>query len=158
MTSEALHLALQDSGIDALKKGAEAGFQVIKTRKKSVKPRGFNQNQYVRAIREHDINFGIGPAGTGKTFLAVACAVEPLSKKNIADIACAASGRGRRKIGVFAGRSAQKIDPYLRPLYDALYELFGFERVEKLIERGLLKSLPCLHARAHLERCVYHSG
>ena len=76
MTSEALHLALQDSGIDALKKGTEVGFQVIKTRKKSVKPRGFNQNQYVRAIREHDINFGIGPAGTGKTFLAVACAAK----------------------------------------------------------------------------------
>ena len=86
MTSEALHLALQDSGIDALKKGKEAGFQVIKTRKKSVKPRGLNQNQYVRAIREHDINFGIGPAGTGKTFLAVACAVEAFEQEKISRI------------------------------------------------------------------------
>ena len=62
------------------------------------------------------------------------------------------------KLGFLPGDLAQKIDPYLRPLYDALYELFGFERVEKLIERGFIEVAPCLHARAHSERCVYHSG
>jgi len=148
MTSEALHLALQDSGIDALKKGAEAGFQVIKTRKKSVKPRGFNQNQYVRAIREHDINFGIGPAGTGKTFLAVACAVEAFEQEKISRILLVRPAvEAGEKLGFLPGDLAQKIDPYLRPLYDALYELFGFERVEKLIERGFIEVAPLAYMR-----------
>ena len=148
MTSEALHLALQDSGIDALKKGKEAGFQVIKTRKKSVKPRGFNQNQYVRAIREHDINFGIGPAGTGKTFLAVACAVEAFEQEKISRILLVRPAvEAGEKLGFLPGDLAQKIDPYLRPLYDALYELFGFERVEKLIERGFIEVAPLAYMR-----------
>ena len=148
MTSEALHLALQDSGIDALKKGTEAGFQVIKTRKKSVKPRGFNQNQYVRAIREHDINFGIGPAGTGKTFLAVACAVEAFEQEKISRILLVRPAvEAGEKLGFLPGDLSQKIDPYLRPLYDALYELFGFERVEKLIERGFIEVAPLAYMR-----------
>ena len=148
MTSEALHLALQDSGIDALKKGKEAGFQVIKTRKKSVKPRGLNQNQYVRAIREHDINFGIGPAGTGKTFLAVACAVEAFEQEKISRILLVRPAvEAGEKLGFLPGDLAQKIDPYLRPLYDALYELFGFERVEKLIERGFIEVAPLAYMR-----------
>ena len=148
MTSEALHLALQDSGIDALKKGTEVGFQVIKTRKKSVKPRGFNQNQYVRAIREHDINFGIGPAGTGKTFLAVACAVEAFEQEKISRILLVRPAvEAGEKLGFLPGDLSQKIDPYLRPLYDALYELFGFERVEKLIERGFIEVAPLAYMR-----------
>ena len=148
MTSEALHLALQDSGVVALTQGADAGFQMIKTRKKSVKPRGYNQNQYVQSIREHDINFGIGPAGTGKTFLAVACAVEAFEQEKISRILLVRPAvEAGEKLGFLPGDLAQKIDPYLRPLYDALYELFGFERVEKLIERGFIEVAPLAYMR-----------
>ena len=121
---------------------------LIRARRKTVKPRGPNQRSYVTAIREHDINFGIGPAGTGKTYLAVACAVEALETERVARILLVRPAvEAGEKLGFLPGDLAQKIDPYLRPLYDALYEMLGFERVHKLIERNVIEVAPLAYMR-----------
>lgn len=148
LQSDTLHLFLQESGIEALTGHKDSVMQLIKTRKKSIKPRGENQNVYVEAIRNHDINFGIGPAGTGKTFLAVACAVEAFEQERVSRILLVRPAvEAGEKLGFLPGDLSQKIDPYLRPLYDALYELFGFERVEKLIEKGFIEVAPLAYMR-----------
>jgi phosphate starvation-inducible PhoH-like protein len=121
---------------------------VIRTRKDSIKPRGLNQQNYVRAIREHDINFGIGPAGTGKTYLAVACAVEALVKEEVRRILLVRPAvEAGEKLGFLPGDLSQKIDPYLRPLYDALYEMLGFDAVHKMIERQIIEVAPLAYMR-----------
>ena len=123
-------------------------FTVIKTKKCSVKPRGANQQHYVRAIDTHDINFGIGPAGTGKTYLAVACAVDALLKEKIERILLVRPAiEAGEKLGFLPGDLTQKIDPYLRPIYDALYEMLGFETVDKLIERNIIELAPLAYMR-----------
>ena len=148
LQSDTLHLFLQESGVEALTGSKDSVMQLIKTRKKSIKPRGENQNTYVEAIRGHDINFGIGPAGTGKTFLAVACAVEAFEQERVSRILLVRPAvEAGEKLGFLPGDLSQKIDPYLRPLYDALYELFGFERVEKLIEKGFIEVAPLSYMR-----------
>lgn len=152
-----VHLFLQEAGVEALvqntpvtqdgvpEKGSEL---VIRTYKKPVKPRGFNQQSYTRAIREYDINFGIGPAGTGKTFLAVACAVEALEAQRVSRILLVRPAvEAGEKLGFLPGDLAQKIDPYLRPLYDALYEMMGIERVTKFIERNIIEVAPLAYMR-----------
>ena len=148
MTSEALHLALQDSGIDALKKGAEAGFQVIKTRKNRLNPEGsIKINTFARFVNTISI-LALGQQVLVKTFLAVACAVEAFEQEKISRILLVRPAvEAGEKLGFLPGDLAQKIDPYLRPLYDALYELFGFERVEKLIERGFIEVAPLAYMR-----------
>ncbi len=148
LTSELVHLFLQESGVESIMNGDDYGESLILTRKKSIKPRGGNQKGYVDAIRSHDVNFGIGPAGTGKTFLAVACAVEALEQERIRRILLVRPAvEAGEKLGFLPGDLAQKIDPYLRPLYDALYELLGFERVEKLIERNVIEVAPLAYMR-----------
>ena len=148
LQSDTLHLFLQESGVEALTGSKDSVMQLIKTRKKSIKPRGENQNTYVEAIRGHDINFGIGPAGTGKTFLAVACAVEAFEQERVSRILLVRPAvEAGEKLRFLPGDLSQKIDPYLRPLYDALYELFGFERVEKLIEKGFIEVAPLAYMR-----------
>ena len=148
LQSDTLHLFLQESGVEALTGSKDSVMQLIKTRKKSIKPRGENQNTYVEAIRGHDINFGVGPAGTGKTFLAVACAVEAFEQERVSRILLVRPAvEAGEKLGFLPGDLSQKIDPYLRPLYDALYELFGFERVEKLIEKGFIEVAPLAYMR-----------
>ena len=148
LQSDTLHLFLQESGVEALTGSKDSVMQLIKTRKKSIKPRGENQNTYVEAIRGHDINFGIGPAGTGKTFLAVACAVEAFEQERVSRILLVRPAvEAGEKLGFLPVDLSQKIDPYLRPLYDALYELFGFERVEKLIEKGFIEVAPLAYMR-----------
>ena len=148
LQSDTLHLFLEESGVEALTGSKDSVMQLIKTRKKSIKPRGENQNTYVEAIRSHDINFGIGPAGTGKTFLAVACAVEAFEQERVSRILLVRPAvEAGEKLGFLPGDLSQKIDPYLRPLYDALYELFGFERVEKLIEKGFIEVAPLAYMR-----------
>ena len=165
-----VHLYLQEAGVEALvqntpvpnagtessskesasEKGAsEKGAElVIRTYKKPVKPRGGNQQSYTRAIREYDINFGIGPAGTGKTFLAVACAVEALEAQRVSRILLVRPAvEAGEKLGFLPGDLAQKIDPYLRPLYDALYEMMGIERVTKFIERNIIEVAPLAYMR-----------
>ena len=122
--------------------------KLLSTPKTSIKPRGRNQNNYVRAIVQHDINFGIGPAGTGKTYLAVACAVEALTKEQISRILLVRPAvEAGEKLGFLPGDLSQKVDPYLRPLYDALYEMLGFERVGRLIEKNVIEVAPLAYMR-----------
>ena len=127
----------------------------IVTRKGSIKPRGENQRDYVRSIFRHDINFGIGPAGTGKTYLAVACAVNALEAEEVQRILLVRPAvEAGEKLGFLPGDLAEKINPYLRPLYDALYEMLGFERVAKLLERQVIEVAPLAYMRG---RTLNHS-
>ncbi len=151
-----VHLFLQESGVDELVArdsartdgDAEAGDRVIRTARKTIKPRGGNQANYVALIRQFDINFGIGPAGTGKTYLAVACAVEALETQRVNRILLVRPAvEAGEKLGFLPGDLAQKIDPYLRPLYDALYEMMGVERVNKYIERNIIEVAPLAYMR-----------
>lgn len=152
ITPAEVHLALQEAGAEALAT-AEPTVQheqsaLIRTKKCTIKPRGKNQQKYVNAVRNHDINFGIGPAGTGKTFLAVACAVESLLKDEIERILLVRPAvEAGEKLGFLPGDLSQKVDPYLRPLYDALYEMIGFEAVGKLIERHVIEVAPLAYMR-----------
>lgn len=149
-----VHLALQESGMDPIETVNEDVDEavnkasLIKTKKGTVKPRGGNQQHYVNQIRGFDINFGIGPAGTGKTYLAVACAVEALLEDSIDRILLVRPAvEAGEKLGFLPGDLAQKVDPYLRPLYDALYEMLGFETVGKLIERSVIEVAPLAYMR-----------
>jgi len=149
LTADVVHLFLQESGVEALtENGVVLPDGLIQIKKKSIKPRGANQVTYVDAIRSNDINFGVGPAGTGKTYLAVACAVEALEQERIRRILLVRPAvEAGEKLGFLPGDLSQKIDPYLRPLYDALYEMLGFEKVEKLIERNVIEVAPLAYMR-----------
>jgi len=121
---------------------------IVQTKKGKVKPRGKNQQSYVRAVLTNDINFGIGPAGTGKTYLAVACAVQALLGDEIERILLVRPAvEAGEKLGFLPGDLSQKVDPYLRPLYDALYEMLGFETVDKLIEKNVIEVAPLAYMR-----------
>ncbi len=121
---------------------------IVRTKKMSIKPRGKNQQAYVRAVLTNDINFGIGPAGTGKTYLAVACAIQALLNDEIERILLVRPAvEAGEKLGFLPGDLSQKVDPYLRPLYDALYEMLGFETVDKLIERTVIEVAPLAYMR-----------
>ena len=146
LNPNAIHLALGETA-QALDESAEgtdpASSLFIRTPKSSVKPRSSHQRDYVESIRRHDINFGIGPAGTGKTYLAVACAVEALVSERVNRLLLVRPAvEAGEKLGFLPGDLAQKIDPYLRPLYDALYEMLGFERVGRLIEKSVIEVAP----------------
>ena len=120
----------------------------LRTRKGVIRPRGGNQQSYVKSILEHDINFGIGPAGTGKTFLAVACAVDALEREQVQRILLVRPAvEAGEKLGFLPGDLSQKIDPYLRPLYDALYEMLGFEHVMRLVEKQVIEVAPLAYMR-----------
>jgi len=149
LESEAIHLYLQESGVEALLEPVAVDeTPLVRTRRKTVKPRGANQLNYVRAISAHDVNFGIGPAGTGKTYLAVACAVAALEAQTVSRILLVRPAvEAGEKLGFLPGDLAQKIDPYLRPLYDALYEMMGVERVHKYIERNVIEVAPLAYMR-----------
>ena len=167
LDSDTVHLCLQEAGVEELLSGngasaakssedAERGGRapaaergdLVAVRKKTIKPRGGNQRRYVAAIRGHDLSFGIGPAGTGKTYLAVACAVEALESRSVARILLVRPAvEAGEKLGFLPGDLAQKIDPYLRPLYDALYEMLGVERVNKYIDRNVIEVAPLAFMR-----------
>ncbi len=153
LSPESLHLQLQQAGLEHLvavsrDEAQVEPIQVIRTKRASVKPRGKNQQGYVRAIQHCDINFGIGPAGTGKTYLAVACAVEALLEERVRRILLVRPAvEAGEKLGFLPGDLSQKIDPYLRPLYDALYEMLGFETVNKYIERNIIEVAPLAFMR-----------
>jgi phosphate starvation-inducible PhoH-like protein len=120
----------------------------IKTKRGVVKPRNGNQQAYVQNIITSDISFGVGVAGTGKTYLAVACAVDALERQEVRRILLTRPAvEAGEKLGFLPGDLSQKIDPYLRPLYDALFEMLGFERVEKLIERNVIEIAPLAYMR-----------
>ncbi|MBB3190825.1 PhoH family protein [Halomonas cerina] len=150
LTPDTVHLFLQESGLQALEEDeGDADDEVLlRTPRALIKPRGLNQQGYVQSIRAHDINFGIGPAGTGKTYLAVAAAVEALNQQEVRRILLVRPAvEAGEKLGFLPGDLAQKIDPYLRPLYDALYEMIGFEQVAKLIERQVIEIAPLAYMR-----------
>ena len=153
LSPESLHLQLQQVRLENLADmaGQDApveAIQIIRTKRASIKPRGKNQQAYVRTIKECDINFGIGPAGTGKTYLAVACAVEALLEERVRRILLVRPAvEAGEKLGFLPGDLSQKIDPYLRPLYDALYEMLGFETVNKYIERNIIEVAPLAFMR-----------
>jgi phosphate starvation-inducible PhoH-like protein len=149
-----IHLSLQEADIQLREppnRGMgkkESGPLAIKTRNALIKLRGPNQQSYVNDIQKMDINFGIGPAGTGKTYLAVACAVDALEREQVRRILLVRPAvEAGEKLGFLPGDLSQKIDPYLRPLYDALYEMMGFERVARLIERNIIEVAPLAYMR-----------
>ena len=151
ITPERVHLSLQDSSIESLLQAPvapEEDVTLIRTKRVMIKARGANQQAYLKSIQQHDINFGIGPAGTGKTYLAVACAVAALEREEVRRLILARPAvEAGEKLGFLPGDMAQKVDPYLRPLYDALYEMLGFERVAKLIERNVIEVAPLAFMR-----------
>jgi len=153
LKAERVHLLLQETQAhdDAhTGDGKEADkFDVsITTRHGIIKGRGTSQRRYLHNVLTHDINFGVGPAGTGKTYLAVACAVEALEKQTVQRIVLVRPAvEAGERLGFLPGDLAQKVDPYLRPLYDALYEMLGFERVDKLIERNVIEVAPLAYMR-----------
>ncbi|MGM0593290.1 MAG: PhoH family protein [Pseudomonadota bacterium] len=144
-----VHLFLQESGVEELlEEEVDVEEVVIRTKRGVVKGRGPNQKKYLHNIVSHDINFGIGPAGTGKTYLAVACAVEALERDEARRVILTRPAvEAGERLGFLPGDLAQKVDPYLRPLYDALYEMMGFERVAKLIERNVIEVAPLAYMR-----------
>ena len=150
LTGARINLHLAESGIDAITAEAAEGAQevVIKVKRGVIKGRGPNQARYLHAIASHDINFGVGPAGTGKTYLAVASAVEALEANRVQRLLLVRPAvEAGEKLGFLPGDLSQKVDPYLRPLYDALYEMLGFEKVAKLIERNVIEIAPLAYMR-----------
>ncbi|MGL6049135.1 MAG: PhoH family protein, partial [Aeromonas salmonicida] len=148
-----VHLAIQESRVleqdDEPASSIPYGKEVtVKTKRGLIKPRSPNQAQYIANIVSHDICFGIGPAGTGKTYLAVAAAVDALERQEIRRILLTRPAvEAGEKLGFLPGDLSQKVDPYLRPLYDALFEMLGFERVEKLMERNIIEVAPLAYMR-----------
>ncbi len=150
LTPDTVHLFLQESAIEWVSDLTQENEQpvTLRTRKGTITPRGHNQQRYVKSILQHDINFGIGPAGTGKTYLAVACAVQALLEEKVRRILLVRPAvEAGEKLGFLPGDLSQKIDPYLRPLYDALYEMLGFEQVEKLIDKNVIEVAPLAYMR-----------
>lgn len=149
ITPELVHLHLQESDA-ALDNTVEFPQDelMIRTKHARIRPRGEHQRDYIRKIRRNDINFGVGPAGTGKTWLAVACAVDALERNEVQRILLVRPAvEAGEKLGFLPGDLAEKIDPYLRPLYDALYEMIGFDRVAKLMERMVIEVAPLAYMR-----------
>jgi len=173
ITPETVHLALRDHDVtvapgagsgasagggagratgvaDAASNGddlddAEMG---LRTLRGTIRARGPNQREYLRRIRRNDLTFGVGPAGTGKTYLAVACAVEALQADRVRRIVLVRPAvEAGERLGFLPGDLTQKVDPYLRPMYDALYEMMGFDRVAKLIERNVIEVAPLAFMR-----------
>jgi len=144
-----VNLHLQESGVEALVADITPPDEVIiQTRRGAVRGRGPHQKQYLRNIAEGDLSFGVGPAGTGKTYLAVASAVDALERETVRRIVLTRPAvESGERLGFLPGDLAQKIDPYLRPLYDALYEMLGFEQVARLMERNVIEVAPLAYMR-----------
>ncbi len=156
VTADGIHLLLQEVQLDqhALEEEEAAETErsipevVVKTRHRVIRPRGPRQRRYMHQVVTHDLIFGIGPAGTGKSYLAVASAVDALQREEVKRLVLVRPAvEAGEKLGFLPGDMAEKIDPYLRPLYDALYEMLGFERVTKLIERNVIEVAPLAFMR-----------
>jgi phosphate starvation-inducible PhoH-like protein len=164
--SERVHIALQELGMNggeaeeagsaqapaersATSNNGDAPDELkVRTARGTLRARGANQTEYLANIRTHDLTFGIGPAGTGKTYLAVACAVEALQSEKVRRIVLVRPAvEAGERLGFLPGDLSQKVDPYLRPMYDALYEMLGFERVAKSIERNIIEVAPLAFMR-----------
>ncbi|NNC78331.1 MAG: PhoH family protein [Woeseiaceae bacterium] len=153
LDSERVHIHLQESVMNQAEpepdvKKADDDDIGIQTRRKLIRPRGANQTQYLKSIRKHDLAFGIGPAGTGKTYLAVAAAVEALDNEQIRRIVLVRPAvEAGERLGFLPGDMSQKVDPYLRPMYDALFDMIGAETVTRLIERNVIEVAPLAFMR-----------
>lgn len=154
LSKETIHLQLQDSNVNQMTDQSDSAQSealkdvVLHTRRGLIKPRGPNQAAYIWDIMNHDLTFGIGPAGTGKTYLAVACAVAALDAESVQRLVLVRPAvEAGERLGFLPGDLSQKIDPYLRPMYDALYEMMGFERVNKLIEKTVIEVAPLAYMR-----------
>jgi phosphate starvation-inducible protein PhoH and related proteins len=151
---------LQLGLIEAMRNDGEAEAQtefvpLLMTRKAEVRGRTPRQNDYLQAMQQHDITFGVGPAGTGKTYLAVACAVDALQRETVKRLVLVRPAvEAGERLGFLPGDLAQKVDPYLRPLYDALYDLMGLDKVAKAFERGVIEIAPLAYMRG---RTLNHS-
>ena len=150
---ERVHIHLQESvmnnGQTSPASGADDTSEIsIQTRRKQIRPRGENQTNYLKNIRKNDLAFGIGPAGTGKTYLAVAAAVEALDNEEVRRIVLVRPAvEAGERLGFLPGDMSQKVDPYLRPMYDALYDMIGSENVSRLIERNIIEIAPLAFMR-----------
>jgi phosphate starvation-inducible PhoH-like protein len=162
---ERVHMLLQESVMNDGEQPAgvpdvdvdDAGSLVIQTRLKRIRPRGANQIAYLTSMRDHDLAFGIGPAGTGKTYLAVAAAVDALEHEQVRRIVLVRPAvEAGERLGFLPGDMSQKVDPYLRPMYDALYDMLGADRVTRLIDRNVIEIAPLafMRGRALNESCV----
>lgn len=155
LSPEKIQLLIDTSGAEGIETDQAEDIVEINCRRLRVRPRGQHQISYVQSIRERDLTFGVGPAGTGKTFLAVACAVEALEQDWVRRIILVRPAvEAGERLGFLPGDLTQKIDPYLRPIYDALYEMLGFDRVTKLIERNIIEIAPLAFMRG---RTLNHS-
>ena len=147
VTPERVHLALREheSGRTPSEEHEESS---IRLPRGGLRARGHHQRQYLTHVRSHDLTFGIGPAGTGKTYLAVACAVEALQAETIRRVVLVRPAvEAGERLGFLPGDLTQKVDPYLRPMYDALYEMLGFDRVSRFIERNVIEVAPLAFMR-----------
>ena len=153
----AIHLHLTDADSDALVAAdIEPQEVAIRVKRGTIRGRGANQAKYLQAIALHDISFGVGPAGTGKTFLAVASAVEALNEARVQRLILVRPAvEAGEKLGFLPGDLTQKVDPYLRPLYDALYEMLGVEKVVKLLERNVIEIAPLAYMRGRTLNDAY---
>jgi phosphate starvation-inducible PhoH-like protein len=148
VTPERVHLALTERESGQLSADADQAEQVIRVQRGGIRARGNHQRDYLASIRVKDLTFGIGPAGTGKTYLAVACAVEALQSDKIRRIILVRPAvEAGERLGFLPGDLTQKVDPYLRPMYDALYEMMGFDRVSRFIERNVIEVAPLAFMR-----------
>ena len=150
LTAAQINLHLQESGIEAIAEEMAEGVQEvsIKVKRGTIKGRGPNQARYLHAIATHDINFGIGPAGTGKTYLAVAMAVDALNDNRAQRLILVRPAvEAGEKLGFLPGDLTQKVDPYLRPLYDALHDMMDAEAIPKLLSAGVIEVAPLAYMR-----------
>jgi phosphate starvation-inducible protein PhoH and related proteins len=153
---ERIHMMLQESFMDSADANATNDSPefandeaiTIQTRRKLIRPRGTNQTLYMQRARDHDLAFGVGPAGTGKTYLAVAAAVDALENEEVRRIVLVRPAvEAGERLGFLPGDLSQKVDPYLRPMYDALYDMIGAERVTRLVERNVIEIAPLAFMR-----------
>jgi phosphate starvation-inducible protein PhoH and related proteins len=148
VTPERVHLALAERESGQLSADADQNEQVVRVQRGGIRARGNHQRDYLAHIRTKDLTFGIGPAGTGKTYLAVACAVEALQSDKVRRIILVRPAvEAGERLGFLPGDLTQKVDPYLRPMYDALYEMMGFDRVSRFIERNVIEVAPLAFMR-----------
>ena len=149
LTAPAIHLRLTEAAADRIvDEDIQPQEVAIRVKRGTIRGRGANQAKYLHAIATHDINFGVGPAGTGKTFLAVAMAIEALNESRVQRLILVRPAvEAGERLGFLPGDFTQKVDPYLRPLYDALYEMLGVEKVVKLLERNVIEIAPLAYMR-----------
>ncbi|HEX5208095.1 MAG TPA: PhoH family protein [Steroidobacteraceae bacterium] len=148
VTPERVHLALRERESGQVSAETDPAERAVRVPRGGIRARGHHQREYLAYIRSRDLTFGIGPAGTGKTYLAVACAVEALQAETIRRIVLVRPAvEAGERLGFLPGDLTQKVDPYLRPMYDALYEMLGFDRVSRFIERNVIEVAPLAFMR-----------